>query len=217
MSSERPRHWKNAYQKDFTETPPPLAREDLSVPQKHWIKRAWLWASTALLGFKEPAIPDAIPRYNEKGGWFHVPAVEPHLHHTKPVGYSNRVLGEDYAQPENIVPLSARLHVGKGVRDNDEDVDRVIHEDTRKAFGLFRRNPKAFHQMSQEREEATRRGEAYHNTENDTYFEDLSRRVVDGYRRSHPDDEYPKTRKERRGSKNKKVWSDELMRWVDNT
>ena len=207
MSSEHPRHWKRAYDADFDENNNGLGRDDLSVPQKNWIKRAWTWASTAFLGFKQPTIPDAVPRYNEKKGWFHVPAVEPQLHHITPVGFSNRVLGEDYAQPENIAPVSASLHVGKGIRDNDEDADRVIHEDTRQAFGRFRKDPNAFKKMSEERKMATKLGKPYHNTENDDYLRDLSQQVTTGYQLTHSDDKYPQTQKEKRRGKKKKQWN----------
>src|SRR3989344_3252281 len=92
----------------------------LSYAQKRWLERAW----KSEFGF----VPEAIPRYTEERGFFYVPAIKIHWHHIRGVAISVYYDGVDPHQPRNIVPLSARSHIGKGMRLGEDDDEEVIHE-----------------------------------------------------------------------------------------
>src|SRR3989338_11172147 len=78
----------------------------LGYAQKRWLERAW----KSEFGF----VPEAIPRYTEARGFFYVAAINVHWHHIRGVAISIYNDGEDPHRPKNIVPLSARAHIGKG-------------------------------------------------------------------------------------------------------
>lgn len=198
MASKEIRSYKRAFERGFDpEDPPYPPRVDISTRQRGWLRRAWMWASTAMLGMNEIAIPDSCPRYNEQRGLHHVPAIKPQFHHITPVGESIRLHGEtDYNQPQNLAPVSARLHVGRGVHCGDSDEEMVIHQDT---MGATRKWPghkqrgelSPYAQMQEDRKKATRQGRKYHNDFYDPYLTDLASTVADEYTAAHPEDEWP--------------------------
>jgi len=98
-------------------------RWSLSLSQKRWLERAW----KNEFGF----VPEAIPRYTEGRGFFYVPAIKIHWHHIRGVAISVLYDGIDPHRPTNIVPLSARAHIGKGVGSGEaEDDEEIIHDAT---------------------------------------------------------------------------------------
>lgn len=205
MSPEK-RSWKHAYDKDYdAENPEYPKREDLTPVQKALIVRAWCWFAKKVWGWDGKTVPDAIPRYNEKRGWFHVPAVDAQLHHINGVGESTRLEGRtDYNRPENIAPVSARWHIGRGVRPGDEMEDEVIHDDTMQAlrdYGKFKREggKSPISKMHESRGEKTKDGQIFHNPIHDEYLTDLSQQVWDTYTQDQPTDRWQSKRK--RGSK----------------
>ena len=218
MSPDRVRNWKRAFEKDFdVENPIYPKRIDLSMRQKNWIKRAWTWASTAILGMNEEVLPDAIFRYNEEKGVHYVPAVKPDLNHIRPVGESLRLDGNDgYNNPRNVVPISRRQHTGAGMPMSEAEDEIIIHPDSHRAFkeyGAWKKggmkDPNPISKIHEEREKKTDRGEGYHDTAYDAHFTELADRVVTVYSSTHPKDKFPKHPKE----KKKKEWDPVLMRW----
>ena len=100
-------NWTRAFEPGYdVEDPHERKRVDLSVKQKNWLTRAWMWASVAVLGMKEECIPNAVPQYNESQGWHYQPIRGRNWHHVKPVGNANRILEEPYNKPDNIVPVN---------------------------------------------------------------------------------------------------------------
>ena len=201
MSRERQiSSWKKSFDPDFDpENPSYPPRVDLSTRQKNWIRRMWTWASTAMLGMQEECLPEAIPRYSEEKGWHYVPAVDPNLHHEVAVGESQRIDGtNNYNRPRNVAPLSARLHVGRGVRPGDEDEDEVVHQDTMEGlrwYGVWakggRHGKNPIQLTNDERKKKTDRGEIYHNPIHDEQLTDLTKEVVDTYTTLFPEDTWP--------------------------
>ena len=217
MPKKEARGWKYAFDPDHdVEHPVERPREDLSAAQKSWLKRAWENFSQAYLGFDH--VPNAVPIYNEDEGFAQRPAIEPHWHHIQPVGVANRVTGEDYNHPRNIVPVEARNHVGKGIRTQEElDEEFVLHEDTwratrdysRWANGEIKENPYAT--MGKERRIATKQGKIYHDDSYDDHLYDLAERVTTLYQAEHPEDKWPTTKKEK--EKYKYYWNG--SEWVE--
>ena len=194
MRERQIRSWKRAYDPNFDpENPTTPPREDLTTQQKNWIVRAWIWMFGTL--------PNAVPVYNERRGFFHTPAVKSQIHHIKPIGEMTRLDGNDgYNYPENLAPVSALNHVGTGANEDDF----VIHEDTQQAqknYGKFRRgeikeNPYAA--MGREGKKKTDKGEIYHNSDYDRYLEEQARLVAEAYARNHPTDKFPPNAKHRK-------------------
>ena len=192
--SRAARHWKYCIEGNAIET----KRVDLSTKQKNLLNRAWTWASTALLGMKEESIPDAIPRYNEDKGWHYVPVVNRDWNHIDGVGEATRLDGlQNYNRPDNVVPLSRRSHTGQGVHESDAEEEYITHRDmyqARKNLWKFKRgeieeNPmKTLHH---DREEATNRGQIYHDDSYDNFFRKLARWVTSSYSQNHPNDPFP--------------------------
>jgi len=219
MSPDRIRDWKRAYDPDYdVENPEYPQRIDLSSAQKNWIKRAWTWASTILLGMSEEVLPDAVFRYNEERGIHYVPAIKPDLNHIRPVGESLRLDGNDgYNDPRNVVPVSRRTHTGLGVHESEAEDETIIHPDTyraRSGWGAWyrggRKGPNPMQELHEERKGKTERGEGYHDTAYDEHFEKLTDQVVTVYTATHPKDKWPKHPKEK---KPKNTWDPVLMRW----
>lgn len=164
----------------------------LSLSQKRWLGRAWVNE----FGF----VPEAIPRYTEERGFFYVPAVKVHWHHIRGVAISIWYDGVDPHRPKNIVPLSARVHIGRGVGPWEvEDDEEVIHESALEAlrnYGRYQeeggRDP--FEVMREEGRSLARRGLTRHFSLWDRHFEDLAARVVGNYTMKNPDDLWPKVK-----------------------
>src|SRR3990167_5017175 len=198
------RFWKEVYEHgDENDMPQYPKRVDLTERQKNWVKRVWSWAAVALMGLNVETVPDAIPRHSEDGRELFVPAVTPHIHHIRPIGESLRLDGrDDYNRPDNLAPVSARLHIGKGVRPGDEDEDMVIHKDTMEAlrnYGEWARNGRdtinPMQLMHSDRSRKTEEGQIYHNDMWDEGLNDLTRTIIDKYRQEHPGDNFPPARK----------------------
>lgn len=164
----------------------------LSLSQKRWLERAW----KSEFGF----IPEAIPRYTETRGFFYVPAIKTHWHHIRGVAISILYDGVDPHRPKNIVPLSARVHVGSGVGQWEIDGDEeVIHESALEAFREYARFMESggvspFEVMREEGKALARRGLTRHFDLWDRHFEDLARRVVSNYTSKNQSDFWPKTK-----------------------
>lgn len=172
--------WKRAFQID-PETTTESHRVEVTAKRKAWLVRAW----TYFFGY----VPNAIPAYNEKKGFFHTPAIKVNWHHIQTQGESVRIYGEDhevYNDPRNLVPVSALNHVGDGA----DDEDFVIHEDTRQAKKNYGRNRNAYADMGTERRKMTDAGLIYHNPDYDTYLRDTADQVVSTYQRDFPQDTY---------------------------
>ena len=172
--------WKRAFEID-PETTTESHRVEISSHRKAWLSRAWIH----YFGF----LPNAIPVYNEKKGFFHTPTIKVNWHHIQTQGESVRIYGEDhevYNDPRNLVPVSALNHVGDGA----DDEDFVIHEDTRQAKKNYRTNRNAYQDMGTERRRMTDAGLIYHNPEYDTYLRELADQVVSTYIRDFPEDMY---------------------------
>ena len=164
----------------------------LSLAQKNWLKRAWEHE----FGF----VPEAIPRYTEGRGFFYVPAIKVHWHHIRGVAISVYYDGEDPHRPKNIVPLSARAHIGKGVGPWEvEDDGEVIHESALAALRSYPFYKEAggmspFEVMREEGRVLARRGLTRHFNLWDRHFEDLAMRVTGAYLAENQGDYWPKTK-----------------------
>ncbi|MEK7525314.1 MAG: hypothetical protein AAB548_02995 [Patescibacteria group bacterium] len=164
----------------------------LSLAQKSWLKRAW----ESEFGF----VPEAIPRYTEERGFFYVPAIKVHWHHIRGVAISIYNDGEDPHRPKNIVPLSARSHIGKGVGPWEvEDNEEVIHESALAALRSYPFYKEAggmspFEVMREEGRLLARRGLTRHFSLWDRHFEDLAMRVTEAYLAENQGDYWPKTK-----------------------
>jgi len=164
----------------------------LSLVQKRWLERAW----KSEFGF----VPEAIPRYTEGRGFFYVAAINVHWHHIRGVAISIYNDGEDPHRPKNIVPLSARAHIGKGVGPwGVEDDEEVIHESALEALRSYPfykeaggRSP--FEVMREEGRSLARRGLTRHFSLWDRHFEDLAMRVTGAYLAENRGDYWPKTK-----------------------
>jgi len=198
------RSWKKSFDKGFdVENPSYPQRENITMNQKNYLRRAWSWASVALLGMDRACIPNCVPCYNEKKGWHFVAAIDPEWNHIDGVGESMRLEGRnDYNRPENLVPLSKINHTQGGfmVGEDGEEVEIfVVHQDSaeaRKAYGKWKnggmigKDPyKAIHDS---RAQFTDSGHSYHNTDYDEFFRDLARRVISAYVFAMPHDKWPK-------------------------
>ncbi len=169
-------------------------RIELTVAQKTWERAFWTWVGMVKYGFKTPAIPDLIPRHTPDGRMFFVPAVEAHLHHVNPIGTSIRVdHNPNYNVPQNIVPVSAMYHVGKGVRPGDPIEDDVIHHDQMEflwEYGEWKRNnmegESPMDRLQRRRRELTSAGLQYHNPQYDEHFRQQIRNSLDEYAYTHP-------------------------------
>lgn len=172
--------WKRAFELD-PESTPEGKRVELTARQKAWLVRAW----SHFFGY----IPNAIPAYNEKRGFFHTPAIHVNWHHLQTQGESTRIYGEDhhvYNDPRNLVPVSALNHVGDGA---DEE-DMVLHPDTMQAKKNYGRNRNSYADMGIQRRKMTDAGLIYHNPDYDTYLRDVADQVVSKYETEHPEDRY---------------------------
>ena len=176
--------WKRAFELD-PESTTETRRVEISPKRKAWISRAWIHS----FGF----LPNAIPVYNERKGFFHTPGFKIQYHHVIPIGESTRLYGEGdemYNDPRNIVPICEVNHVGKGAWIDDF----IIHQDVHELWKIYREvkaaggNP--FKELSLERRRMTDAGLIYHNAEYDEYLLDLADRVVSSYQRDHPEDRY---------------------------
>lgn len=161
----------------------------LSLPQKRWLERAWV----SEFGF----VPEAIPRYTEERGFFYVPALRVHWHHIRGVAISIWYDGEDPHRPKNIVPLSARSHIGKGIGPWEDVDDEVIHRSALEAlrrYAIYKeeggRDP--FGVMKEESDLLARLGIISHFDLWDRHFEELAVRVVGNYTMKSPSDLWPK-------------------------
>jgi len=169
-------------------------RVELTTAQKMWEKTFWTWVGITYMGFKVPCIPDLVPRFRPDGRMVYVPAINPHLHHVNPIGTSTRVdHNPNYNIPQNIVPVSAMYHVGKGVREGDDLEDDVIHPDQMQflwEYGDWKRggekgeNP--MDRLQRKRRELTSAGLIYHNSQYDTHFRDQIDRHLDEYAAKYP-------------------------------
>jgi|SRR3989344_1761234 len=164
----------------------------LSLSQKRWLERAW----KNEFGF----VPEAIPRYTEGRGFFYVPAIKIHWHHIRGVAISVLYDGIDPHRPTNIVPLSARAHIGKGARlleiDDDEE---IIHESASSAlreYAHFKEEggESPFEVMREEGRLLAAHGVTRHFDLWDRHFENLARRVVSNYTSKNQSDFWPKTK-----------------------
>ena len=172
--------WKRAFEID-PESTLESKRVEITARRKSWLVRAW----TYFFGF----LPNAIPAYNEKKGFFNTPAIHVNWHHITTIGESTRIYGEDhevYNDPRNLVPVSALNHIGDGA---DED-DTVLHPDTQEAKKNYRTNKNSYTDMGAERRRMTDAGLIYHNPDYDTYLRDLADQVVSTYQRDFPQDKY---------------------------
>lgn len=175
--------WKRAYDID-PEAPTDSKRVEVSSHRKGWLIRAW----SNFFGY----VPNAIPAYNEKKGFFHTPAIHVNWHHITTQGESMRIYGETheiYNDPRNLVPVSALNHVGDGA---DED-DFILHEDTQQAKKNYRgssNGDSSYSQMGVDRRIMTSAGLIYHNDDYDTYLRDVADQVVSKYELEQPDDTY---------------------------
>lgn len=164
----------------------------LSLSQKRWLERAW----KSEFGF----VPEAIPRYTEARGFFYVPAIRVHWHHIRGVAISVFYDGTDPHQPKNIVPLSARAHIGKGVGPGEEDDEEIIHESAMEALREYAHFMESggvspFEAMREEGIALARRGLTRHFDLWDRHFEDLARRVVSNYTSKNQSDFWPMTKR----------------------
>lgn len=172
--------WKRAFEID-PETTTESRRVEVSSHRKGWLIRAW----TYFFGF----VPNAIPAYNEKRGFFHVPAIHVNWHHIQTQGESVRIYGEDhtiYNDPRNLVPVSVLNHTG----DDANEEDFVLHPDTQQAKKNYKTNRNSYTEMGIERRRMTDAGLIYHNPDYDTYLRDLADQVVSKYQTEHPEDTY---------------------------
>jgi hypothetical protein len=164
-------------------------RVELTTAQKTWVKNFWTWVGMTFLGFKTPAIPDMIPRYTPDGRMLYVPAINPHLHHIRPIGTSIRVdHNPNYNRPDNIIPLDASYHVGKGVREGDDIEDEVIHQDQMHflwEYGPWKKagepKPTPMDKLQAHRRELTGAGLPYHNTIYDSHLHEQVDRYLNNY------------------------------------
>lgn len=164
-------------------------RVDLTEKQKIWVRDFWSWVAVSYLGFKTPTVPDLIPRYTKDGRMIYVPAVECHIHHVNPVGTSTRVdHNPNYNVPQNLVPLSAMYHIGKGVRQGDNLADEVVHQDQMQflwQYGAWasngKRSPTPMDQLQENRRKLTSLGKPYHNQMWDAHFRTMIDRYLDEY------------------------------------
>lgn len=164
----------------------------LSLSQKRWLGRAW----KSEFGF----VPEAIPRYTEARGFFYVPAIKIHWHHIRGVAVSILYDGVDPHRPKNIVPLSARAHIGKGVRPGEEDDEEVIHVSAMEALREYARFMESggispFEVMREEGRRLATYGVTRHFDLWDRHFEDLARRVISNYTSKNQSDLWPKTKR----------------------
>jgi len=172
--------WKRAFELD-PETTTESRRVEITARRKSWLIRAWSY----FFGY----VPNAIPAYNEKKGFFHAPAIHVNWHHITTIGESTRIHGEDhevYNDPRNLVPVSALNHVGDGADENDT----VLHPDTQIAKKSYGSNRNSYADMGKERRKMTDAGLIYHNPEYDTYLRDVADQVVSKYQIEHPEDTY---------------------------
>lgn len=145
-------------------------------------------------------IPDAVPRYNEERGFFLVRAIGVNWHHIRGVLVSILADGEDPHRPENVVPLSARTHTGKGILLTELDGDEtVIHLSAMEAFRAWSRYRQGgaddpFVEMKREGLKLARQGLTRHFGGWDEYFRQLAEEVTRNFRRGHPDDTWPETK-----------------------
>lgn len=179
----------------MSEREPSEARESrwvLGYAQKRWLERAW----RSEFGF----IPEAIPRYTERRGLFYVPAVNVHWHHIRGVAISIYHDGTDPHRPTNIVPLSARAHIGKGVGPGEEDDEEIIHESAMEALRRYAHFMESgglspFEVMREEGMVLARYGLTRHFYQWDRHFEDLARKVVSNYTSKNQSDLWPMTKR----------------------
>jgi len=172
--------WKRAFEID-PESTPETKRVEITAKRKAWLVRAWIH----YFGF----LPNAIPVYNERQGFFHTPGIKIQYHHVVPIGESTRIYGEDheiYNDPRNLVPVSALNHIGDGAGEEDT----VLHPDTQEAKKNYRTNKNSYQDMGTERRKMTDAGLIYHNPEYDEYLLDLADQVVSTYQRDFPQDKY---------------------------
>jgi len=207
----RHKKWKDAIIGTNQQESP---REDLSESQKNWVKRAWTWASVAIFGMDEECLPNAIPQYSERKGWFWRKSVNPHIHHLSPVGIQNRVMDEPYNEPRNLAPVDEVNHVGK----NAHEDTFVIHRDAMIAnqeYGIWAKGGKKgtspYEQMGIDRRIATKHGDLYHDSRLDEHLRETTDRVVTEYARTHKEDKWPIRKKGVQTITN--VWNEENQRW----
>lgn len=164
-------------------------RVELTTAQKNWVRGFWTWVGTTFLGFKTPAIPDMIPRYTPDGRQIYVPAVTPHLHHITPIGTSIRVdHNPNYNRPNNIIPVDASYHVGKGIREGDDIEDEVIHPDQMHFLWRYgpwaaggKKGPNPMDELQETRRKLTAEGRPYHNTIYDSHFQGVTEDYLGEY------------------------------------
>lgn len=176
--------WKRAFEID-PETTTESHRVEVTAKRKAWLVRAW----TYFFGY----VPNAIPAYNEKKGFFHTPAVKAQFHHVVPIGESTRLYGEGdeiYNDPRNIVPVSEFSHVGKGSTDEDFIIHQDVHELWKTYHKIKESGGNPFKELSIERRKMTDAGLIYHNNDYDEYLLDLADMVVSKYKQDFPNDEY---------------------------
>ena len=203
------RNWKKAYDKDFNQNGQSKAVEHtgLTVAQKHWLVRAWTFV------FGE--VPNAMPeeeadkpepqRARGKRNW----------HHIYPQGASIRLTANDPDRPENIVPLDEFNHIGRGLVGEADENSPIIHMDSAwadKNYHPDNGEPTSYQRLSKVRAQRTDRGREYHNKGYDGFFSWLAGLVVSKYSQEFPDDKFPQRPTHRKGIK---IWSEELMSWVE--
>jgi len=199
--------WKRTFDPDFDpDNPPEEPRVDLSEKQKAWFYRVFAHFAHAVLGMPKGTIPDAIPRYTEERGWFHVPAVKPDLNHIRPVGWQTRVTKTPYNTEDNVVPVSRYEHTGLGATEDDF----VVHPDAQEAaqnYGLFKQGkiPNPFVTLHDDRRAKTKRGEKYWDDSYDAAMQDFNDRARQQYHQDFPDDPFPEHPADKK--KKKKRWN----------
>lgn len=177
--------WKRSYELD-PELPLEEDRVELTKHQKMYLDRAWVYS----FGF----LPNAIPVYNERQGFFHTPGIAVQFHHILPIQESLRIFGEGsyfYNDKRNIVPVSALNHIGQGA----DEFDWVVHNDMRGIgiqYGAFRegRGDNPYKTMHLTRRQLTDAGLPYHEIDYDMYLLDLADRVISRYEIACPEDIY---------------------------
>lgn len=177
--------WKRAFEID-PESTTESHRIEVTARRKSWLVRAW----TYFFGF----LPNAIPAYNEKKGFFHTPAIMVQFHHIVPIQESLRLFGEDndfYNDKRNIAPISELNHIAVGA----DEFDFVIHSDMRginKLYGEYREGKIAnpYQTMGINRKLLTDAGLPYHEVDYDMYLLDLADMVCSKYEVNYPDDRY---------------------------
>jgi hypothetical protein len=202
------RHWKRAFDEGYdVESPPTEYSTGLTKGQKNWLRRAW----TDYFGY----IPNAMPFYSEEKGFYLLPSNgTTQWHHVEPQGWTKRVLNNITPdRPDNLVPIDAINHIGKGYKGEIEDTSfnyvPVKHVDTTWANRNWYRHTQGkignTHRLvSIQRRELTFKGKPYWNTDFDEYMKELSEQVSWAYINKCPEDLWPihKKRIKRAGAKN---------------